>query len=361
MNFIESLYILSIIFASSYISYQDWKENIIKNKLLLLLISIGVLYSALNFSLVLSNMENLLINIFFAFLTGFVFWLTGFWPAGDAKLFIVFSFLISIYFSSIFSSYLWLDLLVNTFVPLFFFFLVFIFLKSDRNELKKSFKFAFKPYNIFIIIISYLGIVWFILKPLNLLGIPTNFFTSFVILFIVIEIIHKIVSFKMEILYIVLVLARVALDYKNLFSLYFLLELFELIVVFVFFCFFFLRLSFKLNTQKIKLKNLKPGMKVAEGIVKNEKYEKILLIHYTFYDVLKQKTFKFIHNTGEEGLSIKDVKLLNRLRKEKKLDFDSILIHKSIPFAIFLLIGFSITFLINQNLLSFIRYLLTSV
>jgi len=300
-----------------------------------------------------------LMNFFLTLFISLLLWFVGFWPAGDAKLFIIYSLLLPLEIFR-FSFYPAMDLLINTFVPIFFVYMFLAFFRSDKQRIISSLKYAFEPYKIFLITVIFLGVAFFITLPLAMVGLPVNLFTFIVVLFLIIEIADRIIPVNLEFFYVFVAIIRLIIDYKNVYTLTFMKQLFLVIFIFLFFRFFILRLTFYLNTKKVKIKDLKPGMRIAEGISEVERngkkfFEKIELIHYAVYDFLYHKKKKFIHEIGDEGLSSKNLEKLRKLREEGKIPFDEILVHQQMPFAIFLLIGFLLTLYFNGNFLLILK------
>jgi Flp pilus assembly protein protease CpaA len=354
MDFIY--YLLAILLVSVFISYEDFKKSVIRNKYLTLLSLILLLYFIQNFSFYAEIAKTFLINFSLTLFITFLLYFVGFWPAGDAKLFIIYSLLIPLEIFN-FSQYPVMDLLINTFVPIFFIYMFLAFLRSDREKIMDSFKYAFEPYKIFLIATIFLGLAWFITLPLAMIGIPVNLFTFIVLLFLIIEIVDRIIPINLEFFYVFVAIIRLIIDYKNIYTFSFMKQLFLVILVFLFFRFFVLRLAFYLNTKKVKIEDLKEGMRIAEGISEMERegkrvFEKIELIHYAVYDFLYHKRKKFIHEIGDEGLTKEDVNKLKRLREKGEIPFDEVLVHQQMPFAIFLLIGFLLTLYFKGDFIS---------
>ncbi|MEM2918473.1 MAG: A24 family peptidase C-terminal domain-containing protein [Candidatus Altiarchaeota archaeon] len=302
-----------------------------------------------------------MVNFSFALFISLLLWFIGLWPAGDAKLFLLYSIFLS---SPTFqlSGYTAMNLLINTFVPIFFFYIFFAFFKSDKKIIVDSFKHAFRLYNVFLIATIYLGLCWLITLPLNLIGIPTNLFLFILLLFFIVEILDKFSPFNLEFVYVITAVLRLIID-RSVYSTEFLTHLFFVVFIFLFFRFFILRLTFYLNTKKVKISDLKQGMRIAEGIIKVEKngkkiYEKIPLIHYDIYTFLQHKKMKFIHNINEEGLTREDIEKLKNLREVGELSFGEILIHKQLPFAIFLFLGFLLTIYLKNDFVSALKFLI---
>ena len=131
-----------------------------------------------------------------------------------------------------------------------------------------------------------------------------------------------------------------------------------MVLIFLLFRFFILKLTFDLVTHSVKITKLKPGMKLAEGIFeKDGHYGKVRFLHTSFIDFMSHKLQKFVHETGEEGLTKDDIKKIKKLYRERKLSFDRVLVYETFSLAIFLFIGFILTLLLRMDVISFIRYL----
>jgi len=340
-----TLYIVLVLIFGFIICYDDLKHGLIKNKYILIILTIFIFHFITNLNNLLNI--NFLIYLLWTLFIGFFMYMIDLWSAGDSKFFISLSLFLP---SGLISLKISLDFLINSFVPFFFGFVIILLIKSKKDEIKKQFKSAFSLYNIFIVSSMYLGFVWFLILPLRLIGLPINIFTVIIFLFIVLEGSKKITSVNMEYFYVILVLIRVILDYRNIFNFTFLVRYVSILLVFLFFRFFIIKLAFKSNVEKIKIENLKPGMEIAEGIRKRgNKYEKIKLLQISLYDFLLQKKEKFIHS---KILTENDVKKMRKMRKEGEIPFNNLLIHKPILFALFLYTGFIITLILRSDFIS---------
>ncbi|UCG95300.1 MAG: hypothetical protein JSV92_04640 [archaeon] len=337
------LYLVPVLIISAVICYDDLKNGFIRNKYLLAILLIFLIKFSFGYQSFLNS--SFLYHMLFASFIGIFLYSIDLWSAADGKFFMVLSLFIPFRIPDFYTP---LDFLINSAVPLFFAYMILVFVKSKWKEIKGAFKFAFDPYKIFLITTVYLGAAWFLVLPLSYLGIPVNIFTFIIILFIIIEFINKFLSFNIEILFVVLAILRIILDFRNVYTAGFLAQLAMIVLLFLFFRYFVLRLGFKINTRKIKIKDLKPGMDLAEGIRKGRgkkiTYEKIPLFQATFYDFLLQKKEKFIHS---KELTEEDIKKIRKIRKD--LPFDSILVHQPMPFAVFLFVGFLLTLLFETN------------
>jgi len=337
-----SLYFVLALLIGALICYEDLKYGLIRNRYIILLLILFLARLIVHPDFL---DWQLLEYIFWTIFTGVFFYFIDIWPAGDAKLFISLSLLFPweiMETSTIF------NFLINSFVPLFFAFVPIAIYRSGWKKVKKTFKISFSAYNIFLIGSMYVGVVWFLTLPMILLGIQPNIFVIIILLFVVFEILGRIKKINMEYLYVFLIILRIVLDYYDVLTFNFLKNTILIIIIFIFFRFFILRLTFDMSVKKVRIKDLKPGMEVAEGIKKKGKNEfsKIKLIQLSFYDFLSQKKEKLIHS---KVLTKKDVETIKKLRKEGKIPFGSILIHQPILFGIFIYLGYILTFILKTS------------
>ncbi len=135
----NGLLLLTMFLMGIYVVKEDLRVKRIPNKLIgLALLAGGILYGLV---LITGTIESthffkVLLNAGIAFLISFIIWKLRLWPAGDAKLFIAFSFLMPFYFYSqtYFKYFPSFALLINTFcVYLFFIASRFLFWLIDTS------------------------------------------------------------------------------------------------------------------------------------------------------------------------------------------------------------------------------------
>ena len=358
------LYLLPLLAFGLISTYWDMKKGIIKNKLILAMLITAVIVHVSSLLLspsLFSLLPPLMLNMGFSIFVGLLLWVISIWPAGDAKLFIAFSSLIPLgLFEQINQPFPSFDFLINTFVPIFFAMFIFLLVKSESSAIKKSLKFTFNPYNMFMIFIVIVGFLWFIIKSVAFLGIFMNYFIIIIILFIIMEIFNKIVPVNMEYVYVFLVILRLILDYRTVFTLGYLYELISIIFAFVIVRYFVIDLGFHGFTVPKKIDDLKPGMCLAEGIIESEEkgvnYEKKKIIFFSIPQVLMEKRrVKFIHSVSFDGLTKDDVKKIKKMRKEGKIPFSELMVHVSTPFAVFLFIGIILTIILQTNFVTYLK------
>ncbi|UCC91308.1 MAG: hypothetical protein JSV39_03255 [Candidatus Aenigmatarchaeota archaeon] len=359
--------IIFIILIGLLTSYTDLKRRVIENRVILVaLIAAPVLHA---FQLIqnpalFSAVPLMFYSMIFSVFAGFLLWYIYIWPAGDAKLFIAYSFLLPLDIYQATTSFISFDFLINTFVPVFFVMFLVLLTKSKKSEIKKSLKLAFNTYTIFLATIFILGFLWLIFEVLGGFGISQNYLIAMVLLFIMIEIVTKVSPINLEYLYIAVAVIRIIVDYRTVFTLNYVYYLVSLLFIFLILRYFVIDLGFKRYTVKKRIEELKPGMCPAEGIKKIKhgktvKYEKEKLTQFTIIQALKDRSSKkFIHNLSFEGLTREEVGRIKRLKKEGKLEFDHILVHTITPFALFLFLGILMTVFLKTNFVIYLSNLL---
>ncbi|NTW27401.1 MAG: hypothetical protein HGA36_03685 [Candidatus Moranbacteria bacterium] len=126
---LNAVFILCMGILSFFVIREDIKHKKIKNKFVLFGFLAGSMLFLLGFLLGFVQPEYLrsvFLNSLVALVVAYIFWLTSFWPAGDAKLFVLFSFLLPLhyYWKSYLPIFPSLILLVNIFVCAYVFLLV---------------------------------------------------------------------------------------------------------------------------------------------------------------------------------------------------------------------------------------------
>lgn len=355
--------IIAIVILGIVTSYTDLKRRIIENRVILIgLVAAPFLHItqiALNPELA-SAIPSMMYNLLFAVFAGMLLWYTRIWPAGDAKLFITFTFLLPLNIYNTAGVFISFDFLINTFVPVFFVMLAVLLARSGKKEIMKSLKFALNPYTMLFTIIVILGFLEYLFLFMGFLGIPQNYLIAVVILFAVMEVLNKVSPINLEYLYIILAVVRIITDYRAVFSYAYLYYLLTLLLSFLILRYFVIDLGFRRYTFKKKIKDLKPGICLAEGIYKTKdgdkiEYDKRRIAQFSVVSGLSDRGKDFIHGVTFDGLTRKEVDMIKKLKKEGKLHFDEVLVHTITPFALFLFIGVLITVLLGTSFIQYIR------
>lgn len=340
--------LISLLALGIKASYEDLKEGRINNKLLLGFFVIGLIgnLSVSFFELKLS----FIINLVFAFFVGFLLWYINFWNAADGKLFLICVSLVpvSLIFEGVRDLYAH-EILVYTFVPVFFVFLLFLILQTRKEEYVQTLKRVVDIRTVVNIGAAFFSFQW-VMKTIYLeTGVQLNLFIGAVILFFVFDGLEKILNIKLIYLFYLASVIRLVIDAQNMFQPDFLTNFLFQLSLFLFFVYFFLYLAyFKFGTH-IRIPYLKPGMNLAEKIIKrDDKYTVIPDVKISLFTFLYNKVDKAaVIENKPEGLSRKQIRKIQRWNKAGKMEVGALLIQKRIPYAVFQFIGVFIFIMIS--------------
>lgn len=357
INIINIIFLILIIIFGTITSITDIKFGKIRNKHLLIFLVLGFVVHI--FSWIFLKIQNILnisyifqtISIFiFSIILGYILWLIGVWTPGDGKIFSVLVLLIpvSVYeFGTIlngnfnFSS---INLLINTFVPIFIYLVINMFIRSPNKKKLDSLKRSFSHKILLLTIVSIFSYFWIIKLISDLFSITPNFLLSFFIILILFILTEKVfMTNSIKVLIIISVL-RIFLDSSWRNSDY-LLDFFIWIIIFVFIRFFVVDLGFSTYSKDISVTKLKPGMVLADMIY--EKNKKIVKTQRTFFNYFKEDN---TNNIKAEGMTKKDIENLKILiNKDPK--FKTVRILDTLPFAPFISAGAISIFIFSGNII----------
>lgn len=363
MNPINYIFIFIIIFIGIKTSISDFKYFKIRNKDIIYGFILGItiyltlyllqLYSSQNL-ITIGYFKQLIINFIFASLIGIGFWIIKFWSAADAKLFILFAFLIPLNFyqNGGIPHFFSFTIIINTFLLLGFY-SIFNVIKN-KNKIQINLKEIFKIKEIFKfeIVGSFIIIHWILRLFLNFL--PNDLFVTFSsFIFLFSYPLFKIFKNHKRILAI-LILGRMILD-KSIYSFTFLFE-FVLIIIIFFFISNLIKIIENIFTKNINIKSLKKGMILKYPIVeKNKKYYQLTddSIHKIFEPQKNKKeksSLKIFVPKETRGLNLEEYNKIKKIFK-KNLIKKNLIIKEHTSFAIYLFIGTLITIICNGSLI----------
>lgn len=320
-------------------SFSDIKNRLITNKLILISVIVGVVLNLTSNSLDLKI--NYLVNILFALFIGFLLWYINFWNAGDGKLFLAFTSLIPIelFFMSRTALYSY-DVIVYTFVPVFFLFLIMLIFQTKKEELTHSLKNSFKPLVVINVLVAFFSFQW-IINVINFhSGLKLNLFISAIILFFVFDSLEKLLRIRLIYLFYLTAMLRIIFD-GSIYSTNFLLNFLFQIVIFYVFVYFFVNLAYYKFGTHVRIPDLIPGMNLCERIIKRgQKYVVVPEVKISLFMFIQEKVEeKSEIEMKPEGLSEKDIRKIQNWNKAGKIEVGSLLIQKRIPYAPFQFFG----------------------
>ena len=334
-----------IILIGLVTSYTDLKYGIIYNKVL----AFGLLVSLIVFLLriFLDSVDFVFVgvNFFIAAAIAVFFWIFGLWTAGDGKLYITYSLLLSLLGKpESFSLYPFFILLVFAFVPYFVYLSSYVLFKSGIENIRRkifeglTFKKAFKA--IIFSVLNLVAIQWVFeflpeWEPLVLLRFPLIIGVFFLI--------ERYFKFKGMQPFALVGVARFYFD-TRIYSIEFFLKILLMLLLI-----FFIRkvipgLGYYIFTKEKNISQLKVGDVPAEIIYKvvdSENRESIVkkevpFFGFSTYGIEKDKMFFDLKGKGFNSSEIKKIK---KLLKEPWFWHKNLRVYQGQSFAHFLFLG----------------------
>ncbi|MBU0758326.1 MAG: hypothetical protein KKF44_09730 [Nanoarchaeota archaeon] len=367
IQILDVLNLPMILFLGLMTSYEDFKFRKIRNKW----ITLSFLYSFatfIGFSMFLVSRGNeinplyvkvFFLNMFISLGFGILLWISNLWSAGDAKLFLAYSVLIPL------STYKWGEtgafpgyiILINTFTPIFIFYL-FKILFSVRpkifiDELKNTLS-PIRILNFALFIFGFQAMNTIIFKIFSIeanLVISTLFLLLFMVLF------TDILKVNMLFFSGVLSIYRIIFEFTEVMNINFFFSLFRQLLALMIFRYFLISLGGKVLRKGIFIEDLKQGMCLEKDIIKTKgKYShkedvSISVLNSLFSSFRKNESIF----SDFRCLAKKDITKIKRLHSSGKLKEHAVYIYEKIFFALFLFIGALLTLLFRGNFLIAIR------
>lgn len=374
MDLIELFLIPFILFLGIITTYEDIKENKIRNKWVIM----ALLYSLLVFigSLIYLSGKGLeinqfyiydyFLNIFFGCLAGFIIWFGGLWPAGDAKLFIAYSALVplSIYRLGYVQHFPSFIILINTFIPISLYYFFRVIIKTSNKEKILVIKNLFNLKFILETALFMFAFIWLIKLLIKISGNYTtfsnNFFLITAFLFLTLFFINDILKVNFIYLSIILSLLNLYLNYGIIFSLSYILEFLSIFIVFIFLRYFIINLGFFLFSRPVYIEDLKEGMAASENVFKDSgRYRIQKNVPISFVSgMLENSKDNRLFKSASSGLTSQEIKEVQELHSSGKIKEHSIMVSESLPFAPFMFLGVILSILIKGNLLFYLVFVL---
>ena len=321
-------------------TYQDIKHRRISNNLVVASLLTGMLFNLSFLDTVMSVVY--IYNLLFAAFLGFFLWYVWFWNAGDGKLLLGFVAVMPIELLSRCGLALYAyDVIFYTFVPVFFVLLFLLLIKTRPRDIKNLMENYFSLRVVGYIFIAFFSFHWIISLLNRLVRLNLNMFLSIVLLFLFFSSMERVLKIDLRKAFIYTAVLRVMFDFSNLFTISFWQNILIHFVVFIFFVYFVLHLAFIKYAKHVKVQDLKPGMLLAESIVKKgERYVPRTEVYISLFSFLvsRSRESAFVE-TKPSGLTIDEVARLKKLQKEGKLSVGAVLVQNRLPFAPFLFLG----------------------
>ncbi len=366
------LSLLGVIVLGLITSYEDIKYGKIRNKYILsaivysIIVNIFITYTLIGDETPLSPRyyPDLLLNVVLALLTAFILWTSNIWSPGDGKLFVAYSALVplSIYEHGYIEYLPSLMILVNTFIPLMLLIFLSLIFHTSLAEKAEILTQGFKPERLFGITLVLFGFIWLIYRVASLfsvLNITFNIFVAITFLYLLYKFLNYLLSTQLlrplgirNIIHISLILsiAALILDFSVVSSQAFQTIFFSFVILAVLIIQPLSYGGFFITTTPVDINRLEPGMAIAEKIVRRRNRYMKERIQIGVFDRFKST------GRGEDlleydvkGLSEQDIGFIRSLRRDNKIDFNTLRIQQTIPFAPPMLFGVILTYISRGN------------
>lgn len=370
---IPTICVIIGIIVTFYAAYSDFKWGIIPNKLTFSTLLLGLLLNTA-WAVMMSNipfLTNMLIFVGSVFAICYFFYWIGAWSGGDVKLLTALAALVPYRYSitdvTVTAPYPFpFTIIINSIIsllPYLMFYTTYIVFKEKKhlvNELLDPIRNYKKILVTSIVLVASINFAKFFTHIYLYSIVLTVIFTFLIFLFI-----SKLQKYiKLAVILSITFLILFIHPYNNFISI---ISIFITLLIFSFLLNFFTRIVTEALRDDVKVEDLKEGMILAYDLV--EKNGKIFFdskpLKEKIKECLRVGNIGPIINPGRiliksmaAGLSEKDIKLLEKLVKEKKLE-NKIKIKKGIPFGPAIFIGFLISVLfgdIISAILEFVNY-----
>ncbi len=356
-----------ILVLGAVTSYTDIRYGKIRNNMILFGLGYSILVNIILVAFQVIgylDIAKLLLSSGIALAFGIFIWLAGLWSAGDAKLFFAFSMLVpmSAYQFSEFPYFQAIIILINTFIPMFIYYLYLCLTRTTTQQKIDVFK-KFKLRLIGMIFLYFFVGDWILTLILGPFNIDPGFFGRFVFFFLFIETLSN-KSMKMKIALLILAIIRAVFDYETISSGQFILMSLKLVASYIVLRYFVLNLSYEYLTEEVQIERLKPGMVLAERIIKEKdkkdgkekvRYHTEKNIFYSLNSLFRSTTQSQAIEYFPEGLNKENIKELQKLHSSGRFSQHSVRISHTIPFAPFMFIGIILLLLNRGNFLNMVK------
>ncbi len=337
----------TILALGIWISWEDYKKAMIRNKLLMIGAGIGIftyailaLFQVVDWLTIVTGFGNGAA----ALLVGFVVWKLNWWSAGDAKLYGLMAFLVPPSTYRYTSTQLpAIDLLVNSLLPIFFYLLVVLIIKTTKKQKYNAFIETIRPKKLAYSITAIFGIGWVLVYLFAYTSVRSNFLLNILLIFIILRLVEKVLKEQTFGFLILVCVMRLFFNTKHYTTKNFLVSFIIMVLLYIIVFGLVRRLAEMYRVRK-HLSELKPGDCLAEGILRNgQKAE--------FGKIKDEKYFV----TKKTGLNEQDIKIINKFHRTGKIHFNKIQTYQTIIFGPFLLLGTLITIISQGNVIMFLR------
>ncbi|MBT5022496.1 hypothetical protein HON01_06725 [Candidatus Woesearchaeota archaeon] len=218
-----------------------------------------------------------------------------------------------------------------------------MFIKSSKKEKIEAVKETLNLKNIFFAVVTIFSITWINPYLFPYLKIQPNIITNMLLIIFGFKLLEKILQENTHAFLIMVSIFRVFLNQQYFMTKTFLISFITMILLYIILLGFIRRLS-DVYSNEVNISQLKSGMILGEGILKNGLKAPI-----------KQSLRDTYILTKATALSKTDVQKIKKWHMTGKLHFNKIKVNKTIAFAPHLFLGTIITISCQGNILLFLQ------
>jgi hypothetical protein len=307
------------------------------------------------------------LSLLYSILLVYFLWNLRLISAGDAKIFIVFFFLMlpTIFNFNHVRNFYHVSFLQNALLIALCYLIPFILTSTSFSQMGLRFKKILHWRTLLTVILFVYAFSYLSNYLMRLLGINSpTLFLSVIFIFLLLQISRWLFK-KYIIVFILSVCAlRLFLEFNQALSFRYWQNTVFLAVLILLFRFFFMYLGYNVFTREVKLEDLKPGMMLAEKIafkrnskevqfIKTQDYKRTLIevMDDSVAPELKAFQDEFSYDP-KTGLGKETIEKLIKWRERGHLNYDSFLIFDSFAFAPYIFVAFLLTFVFQGDLIT---------
>jgi len=356
--------LLSILTFGIVTSYTDIRYGKIKNVIIIIMLLTGLFLNIfftnllLNVSLDLkSDFVQTIINFFVSLGFGFFIWNSGLWAEGDAKLFLGYSLLLPVftYKHGYITYFPALNILINTFIPIAAFIILFSLIKLNAKLLKMKAKQVLNKKSMLNTMLM-VFILYFLTNALfDYIKFKPDLLLTLFAIFILIELV-KSSKFLSSNNFLFFAALLIIIFYFNSIIILQFFERFLFLAVFIVAMTVILPYSIEHSLlETVRIENLKEGMILGEPINRKNNYAKEEPRTFvTLYSLFRTFKESLLSDTSSR-LTKEDVKNISILHSSKKLGYKEVKIAKTVPFAPFMFFGVLLTYFLQGSLFYYLH------
>jgi hypothetical protein len=200
---------------------------------------------------------------------------------------------------------------------------------------------------------------------LGFLGIRSpTIFLSVIFIFMLLQVFRALFKNKLFGIILVISVIRLMIEFDMALSFQYWQQTILISVIIILFRFFFMYLGYDLFTKNVRLKDLRPGMMLAEKIAMKKDYGRVQFMKTqdykrTLIEMLQDRVAPELRAFQQEfdydpkiGLKKETIDKLKEWRKRGHLQYDSFLVYDSIAFSPYIFIAFLLTILFQGDIVT---------